>query len=70
MCVYALERYKMHTFMYIYTYVEIRLMPGFSLAGQRRWATKRHHHPPHHHHPLLIFPVESKSKREWDFLYS
>ena len=67
MCVYALERDKMHTFMYIYI-VEIRLMPGFSLAGQRRWATKRHHH--HHHHPLLIFPVESKSKREWDFLYS
>ena len=39
-------------------------MPGFSLAGQRRWATNRRHH---HHHPLLIFPVESKSKREWGF---
>ena len=41
-------------------------MPGFSLAGQRRWATKRqhHHHHRHHHHPFLIFPVDSKKANE------
>jgi hypothetical protein len=43
-------------------------MPGFSLAGQRRWATKRHHHYyHHHHHPLLIFPVEAKANESGIF---